>query len=459
MDNRIGADHPTISRRIPFLQKNGCLSAELTSLLRRLKCLKLTKPLRSLRLHCIKQVVNLNTNQLNKEYSYKANKLMSFIKSPWLEKYKKSANKDEIICQFEQHVHANMLKAFRYVRNCENIPSPINSPKHRKRGLKRSAIYRPLKKLRTTYDRKTLVSFGINNYSHWQTLENAATDAEKMTDVFANRLGFHKVELYKNKEVTKDTVHRFFKDTAPRSCFENDLLVVSFHGHGHTINYNGKDYGFLVPYNAPTNPTPYDLISMDEIAGWLKYVPSNHILILLDACFSGLMAMRGAIPKKKEIQNNENDLIYEIKQNKHIDYHLRNKARYVINAGHSHQLVSDGGWGKNSIFTGAIISSDLLTTHPCSVHELYQSVHDTVVKHSPQIPTIGTLPGHEGGELYLGLHNKQRFQRRPRCPSSPCPELNLHSEQAKPQTTQTDRGNNTRPLTPLPPLNNQHKSP
>ena len=58
------------------------------------------------------------------------------------------------------------------------------------------------------------------------------------------------------------------------------------------------------------------------------------------------MAMRGAIPKKKEIQNNENEHLIEIKQNKHIDYHLRNKARYVINAGHSHQLVSDGGWGK-----------------------------------------------------------------------------------------------------------------
>ena len=288
MYNRIGADHPTISRRIPFLQKNRRLSDELTSLLRRLECSKLSKPLRSLRIRRISDVTNINTNQLKKKHSYLANKLISFINSPWLEKYRKSPNKDDVIRQFEQHLFANIHKAFRYVRSCENIPSPISSPKNYKRGISHSVVHRPRKRLKTTYDRKTLVSFGINNYTHWQVLQNAATDAETITNVFIHRLGFHKVELYKDEQVTKKILFiDFLKISHHDHASKNDLLVVSFHGHGHTINYEGNDYGFLVPFDAPKNPTPYDLISMDEIAGWLKYVPSNHILILLDACFQG----------------------------------------------------------------------------------------------------------------------------------------------------------------------------
>ena len=77
--------------------------------------------------------------------------------------------------------------------------------------------------------------------------------------------------------------------------------------------------------------------------------------VAIGCMFSGLTAMRGAMPKAKT-----DPMISPINPgNRHISYHLSKMSRIVINAGHEFQQVSDGGWGQHSIFTGAILTSDV----------------------------------------------------------------------------------------------------
>ena len=44
---------------------------------------------------------------------------------------------------------------------------------------------------------------------------------------------------------------------------EDDLLVISFHGHGHTIFIGDFTHGFIIPYGA-SDLSPASLISMDS---------------------------------------------------------------------------------------------------------------------------------------------------------------------------------------------------
>ena len=75
----------------------------------------------------------------------------------------------------------------------------------------------------------------------------------------------------------------------------------------------------------------------------------------------------------------------------------------AIAAGSSDQLVSDGGWGDNSAFTGLIISYPGFKTGIGSIIELYTYLLINVPKYTNQMPCIGKLIGDEGGDIFLSL--------------------------------------------------------
>ena len=141
--------------------------------------------------------------------------------------------------------------------------------------------------------------------------------------------------------------------------------------------------GFIVPYEAQYD-NYNELISMNEISLWTKYIRANHLLILFDCCFSGFSILRGDNRGKK------------------INNILKMKNRIIINAGTYNQEVSDSGWGNNSIFTGLILSYLGLDNNG-SVMELYNYLLENVPKYSNQIPTMGKLLGDQGGDIFISL--------------------------------------------------------
>lgn len=72
---------------------------------------------------------------------------------------------------------------------------------------------------------------------------------------------------------------------------ENRLLFY-YAGHGHTQERNGRQFGYLVPADAPdpySNKREFSrkALKMEQIRSWARQIESKHALFVFDSCFSG----------------------------------------------------------------------------------------------------------------------------------------------------------------------------
>ena len=260
------------------------------------------------------------------------------------------------------------------------------------RGAKVSAktkVYNSITRpINYKYNNKYIFSIGIDEYVNFPKLSCAVNDANKLSKFFSENYDFNS-ESITNCDSNRENIEKLFKTRLYNILSSNDLLVISFHGHGITLNISGIDYGFIVPINAPLDPTPGDLISMSDISNWIKYLKCNHVLILLDCCFSG-MSLNTRSPRSRSNLN---------KIKKVFD----KKNRIIINAGMEDQEVADSGWNNNSPFVGAIISYPNYSQTYGSVISLFYYLMNTIPINFNQIPTLGKLPGDQGGDIFLAL--------------------------------------------------------
>ena len=98
-----------------------------------------------------------------------------------------------------------------------------------------------------------------------------------------------------------------------------------------------------------------------------------------------------------------------------VTTHLGQRARLVINAGTKSERVTDSGWGGHSVFTGALLASPVLRDGFGSALDLFAYLSKTVSAHAAQTPTVGFLPAHEGGDVFIAL------RRRSWAPPTPHP--------------------------------------
>ena len=328
-------------------------------------------------------------------------KLKTFITNDWFKNFLQVNNKLVYLKEFEKSYTSNNAelvsskyanKLSRNLNNGCNFNRSIStqvlvSNILKSRGLSKSRKTSILNTERR-YHSKFWLSIGIDEYLHMPTLSNAVNDAESLANFAKYNLNF-KTYILKNKNANKKLIEYYIKNFLYLSLNKDDLLVISFHGHGITKRINNYDFGFIVPYMETNNTTPDGLISMNDLSVWMQYIKANHILILLDCCFSGFTALRGK---------------YDNYKKETVEIMLDRKSRIVINAGTENQQVSDGGWGSNSIFTGSILSFPEYQSKLGSVNCLYNYILKTVSNHVPnQTPTMGRLIGDTGGDIFLGL--------------------------------------------------------
>ena len=293
-------------------------------------------------------------------------KLQIFVNTPWINIIKYSDNKYNVIKNFNSWFnHRYKHRGIQQV-----LPQPI--------------------KYEVKYNKKHWLAIGINDYNNspYPNLLNAVNDAIAITQHAMQNIKFDSFKVLKDKAASKTNIELYIQKHLYNSLFANDLLVISFHGHGDTKTINLQDYGFLVPFGAIDN-TPASLLSMEILSLWTQLLPCRHILILLDCCFSGIMAVRSANKPSKKLRRNS------------IIQNLEKKCRIVINAGSHDQSVVDGGWGNNSIFTGAIMSYPSYKDTLGSAHHLFHYLSTEIPKRYNQNPTMGKLPGDQGGDLFL----------------------------------------------------------
>ncbi|MEL6634969.1 MAG: caspase family protein [Bacteroidota bacterium] len=150
---------------------------------------------------------------------------------------------------------------------------------------------RILRKAVNTFPTKKSYAIIFANQSYnsdWDTLPNALGDAESIKNELIQRLGFdaRDIEIYENpsKRLMVDALISY----SEREYQAYDQLFIFFSGHGEMSG----SLGYLIPSDAEE---ALDGISQVELMSRVNSIPCKHILLVVDACYSGRMKTHGTL--------------------------------------------------------------------------------------------------------------------------------------------------------------------
>jgi hypothetical protein len=249
-----------------------------------------------------------------------------------------------------------------------------------------------------------VVTIGIDQYAAWSHLGNAVNDARGTSEVFRS-LGFTDVCSLIDETATGDAMRKLVTDDLS-TLGVNDSLVIFFAGHGGTMTRVLQDgttikTGFIIPVDAQNK--------QGQVATWIRLdtwlddiarLPPKHILVILDACHSGIAL--DALVKWRDINTWQSDPADELS---------RRRSRRVIVSALDDQLALDGGpVVGHSLFTGCLIQAltgglpregrQTATGTELGIH-LQRRVKD--YPNSRQTPDFGAFELDDRGELLIPL--------------------------------------------------------
>ena len=239
--------------------------------------------------------------------------------------------------------------------------------------------------LPTGYDPKKAVNYilaiGIDEYEHWEKLNNAVKDANDFVAVLVRQYQFEEGNVLRlfNREATEDNIREKIREIK-RLITSNDNLIIYYSGHGH---YDQEfDEGHWVPFDARKDRAGR-YISNSDIIKWINALEAQHILLVIDSCFSGSLVVR--------------------KRSSVLDEHYR--SRRIVSSGRI-EAVSDGLPGKNSPFAeGVVTYLKKNTRQALNTTELVQRVKEFVANKANQSPVEGRVQNSadENGEFVFHL--------------------------------------------------------
>ncbi|MCB0570527.1 MAG: caspase family protein [Phaeodactylibacter sp.] len=237
----------------------------------------------------------------------------------------------------------------------------------------------------TGYDPQRAVNYilaiGIDDYEYWDKLHNAVKDADTFVNVLTQQYQFDTENVIRlfDRDATEDKIRDSIR-TLKRRITANDNLILYYSGHGH---YD-KDFdeGHWVPVDArPDSSGRY--ISNSDIIKWINAIEAQHILLVIDSCFSGSLVVR--------------------KRSTAMDEQYR--SRRIISSGRL-EAVSDGLPGHNSPFAeGVITYLKKNTKEALNTTELVQRIKEYVAGKANQSPVEGRVQNSadENGEFVFHL--------------------------------------------------------
>jgi formylglycine-generating enzyme len=249
--------------------------------------------------------------------------------------------------------------------------------------------------------RNVVAAIGIDHYCYWQRLSNAVRDATGAAELF-QQLGFEQVTApLLDDRATGKAIQSLVTDDL-RTLGPDDSLVLFFAGHGgtqkHCIGDRVIKTGYLIPVDAQDK-----VATWIDLEGWLRAVsllPAMHILVLLDACHSGI-ALDPIIKWRTGPQDARLSAL------------RTRRSRRIITSALDDQFALDSGpvYG-HSLFTGCLIEAlthglrrgnSRVTTG--SELGLYIQRRVETYPRSRQTPDFGTFGLDDRGEMVLPLMN------------------------------------------------------
>ncbi len=128
-----------------------------------------------------------------------------------------------------------------------------------------------------------LLLIAINRYKYWHSLQCPVLDAKEIKEILNNRYNIDEIiELY-DENATLTNIVQCFQDLQ-RTLKRDDSLLIFYSGHGHLDE--ASDNGFWIPVDGG-KVTMDRWIANSYIRGIIRKMPSKHILLISDSCFSG----------------------------------------------------------------------------------------------------------------------------------------------------------------------------
>ncbi len=231
--------------------------------------------------------------------------------------------------------------------------------------------------------RTWFIGIGIDNYKNWPILNNAVSDVREVYNAFKKNYQFddNSSVFLLNEMATRegiiDTLRAFISKTGP-----NDNVVIYYSGHG----YYDKlvDEGYWVPAAASLNKTS-EYISNVEIMKIVKAFKVKHVVMFVDACFSGSLFIDGgsrSAPKD-----------YKDRVEKY-------QSRWGICSGRNEE-VADGNAGQHSPYAQSIIDYCNGEKADFLISDLASFIVKRVSANANQTPIYSRFKdmGDEGGEF------------------------------------------------------------
>ena len=203
--------------------------------------------------------------------------------------------------------------------------------------------------------------------------------------IFSEFYGFE-TELILNP--TKRDVLNKIREYAKKSYLPDDQLLIFIAGHGQFDETANKAY--WLPVDAQSD-SDTNWIIVDTVTSKIKRMPSLHVLVVSDSCYSGTFTRRAVA-----------DLGTIEKRNRYLQKMQSKKSRTLLASG-GNEPVSDIGGEGHSVFAKALLSGlKSAEQNEFTAEELYSVyIKEMVSGSSEQTPeyNISRNSGHEGGDF------------------------------------------------------------
>lgn len=135
---------------------------------------------------------------------------------------------------------------------------------------------------------------GIGDYDAVKKLDAPKNDALRVRDFLRKEAGFDYIVTLTDANATRARIEDLMDTDFPSRVRSNDRFFFYFSGHGATraLGTTGASRGYLVLKTS--RPGHWDgMIDMPQVREWAENLSSaRHVLFVLDACFSGLLAFQ-----------------------------------------------------------------------------------------------------------------------------------------------------------------------
>ena len=176
------------------------------------------------------------------------------------------------------------------------------------------------------YSQSHALVIGVSEYldSAWGELDSVPRDVREVKKALEGQ-GFNvETILNPSKQDMDDRIEQFIGDYGYE---RNNRLLFYYSGHGYTQERDGRQFGYLVPSDAP-NPLTDEKgffrksLKMTRVLSWAKEIESKHALFVFDSCFSGSVLRSRALNVPED-----------------ISYSTSKPVRQFISAGSANQPV------------------------------------------------------------------------------------------------------------------------